>query len=303
LSAPSLNGIVMVLSAAVIWGTTGTAQSFAPVTLSPYLIGALRLTIAALFFLMLVLLMSARRQNAARALPGSRWRRLPWGWITLAGLAMAAYNLLFFSGIKASGVAVGTSVAIGSSPIWAGALQFAASGQAPRASWWGGTLLAVAGGALLVSDGVGQMNLSLSGLALCLGSGLSYATYVLINKRLVDQASPVVVTTGVFSVAALFALPVVMVVSDSQTLSAPSWLVVGYLGIIATGVTYLLFSSGLRFISGVTGVTLALAEPLTAFSLAIVVVGERPDTPAYVGFGLLLVGLGLVIRTELRGQI
>ena len=292
----------MVLSAAVIWGTTGTAQSFAPLTLSPYLIGALRLAIAALFFLVLVLLMSARRRQATPVLPGRDWYGLPWGWITLAGAAMAAYNLLFFSGVKASGVAVGTSVAIGSSPIWAGALQFAVSGQAPRAPWWAGTLLAVAGGALLASDGWGQGSLSLTGLALCLGSGLSYAAYVLINKRLVSQATPVIVTSGVFGVAALLALPVALAVSDSQTLSVSGWWVVSYLGVVATGVTYLLFSSGLRFISGATGVTLALAEPLTAFSLAIMVVGERPDTSAFAGLALLLLGLGLVIRTELRGH-
>ena len=46
------------------------------------------------------------------------------------------------------------------------------------------------------------------------------------------------------------------------------------LGLVATGLSYLLFSSALRFISGATGVALALAEPLTAFTLAVLVLGE-----------------------------
>ena len=36
----------MVLLAAMLWGTTGTAQSLAPAGLSPYWVGALRLAAA-----------------------------------------------------------------------------------------------------------------------------------------------------------------------------------------------------------------------------------------------------------------
>jgi DME family drug/metabolite transporter len=49
-------------------------------------------------------------------------------------------------------------------------------------------------------------------------------------------------------------------------------------------------------------VTLALAEPATAFVLAIVVVGERPQWGAFAGLGLLLTGLGFVLWTESRGR-
>jgi DME family drug/metabolite transporter len=49
-------------------------------------------------------------------------------------------------------------------------------------------------------------------------------------------------------------------------------------------------------------VTLALAEPATAFVLAIVVVGERPQWGAFVGLSLLLSGLGFVLWTESRGS-
>ncbi len=41
-------------------------------------------------------------------------------------------------------------------------------------------------------------------------------------------------------------------------------------------------------------------EPVTAFLLAIVVVGERPGAFAYAGLAMLLAGLGIVIRTETR---
>ena len=73
-----------------------------------------------------------------------------------------------------------------------------------------------------------------------------------------------------------------------------------YLGLVATGLAYLLFSAGLRHISGATGVTLALAEPVTAFALAGVVVGETPSAMAFWGLGGVLAGLLVVIWAELR---
>ena len=284
--------MAMVLVAAVLWGTTGTAQSFAPLALSPYLVGAMRLVMAALFFGVCLLVL----RRSPQAAPGP----LPWRPVVLAGACMALYNLSFFAGVKASSVALGTAVAIGSGPIWAGLLQFASTGRAPRAVWWWGTLLAVAGGSLMVMGGAQSLSLSVSGIALCLMAGLSYAAYALINKRMVALAAPAVVTARVFTVAAALALPAAAWLADSLVLSPSGWLVVSYLGVVATGISYLLFSSGLRAISGATGVTLALAEPLTAFLLAMLVVGERPGLSAFAGLVLVLAGLGLVIWTELR---
>jgi DME family drug/metabolite transporter len=75
---------------------------------------------------------------------------------------------------------------------------------------------------------------------------------------------------------------------------------VAYLGFIATGLSYLMFGHALRHISGATGVTLALAEPATAFVLAIWLLGYRPMTNGYAGMGLVLAGLLIVVRMELR---
>ena len=279
----------MVLLAAACWGTTGTAQSFAPPTLPAYWVGALRLAVSALFFAAVVL--------ATRS--GGGWRELPVKLVMLAGASMAAYNLAFFAGVRASGVAVGTAVALGSGPIWAGLLQ-ALRGQRPDARWWLGTVLAVAGGVLMVGSGGGGRDYSAAGLALCLLAGLSYAVYALVNARLVAQAAPSLVTGAVFTLAALIALPAAALIAGPVTLTARDLAIAAWLGVVATGVAYLLFSHALRHISGATGVTLALAEPVTAFVLAVAVVGERPGWAAAGGGLLVLAGLGVVVAAELR---
>jgi len=293
--APSrpLQGVLLVLGAGMLWGTTGTAQSFSAASLSPYWVGALRLAVAACFFL----------AYAGRVLgPGALRRQLAaldWSPAILAGACMAGYNLSFFAGVKATGVAVGTALALGSGPIWAGLLQVA-GGARPSRGWWAGTLLAVGGGVLLVLGRGGDVLADPLGIVLCLAAGLSYAVYAILNKRLVHRSEPAVATLGVFATGAVLALPAAWLGVGALAISPSGWLVVGFLGVFATGIAYLLFSTGLRSISAATGVSLALMEPVTAFLLALVVVGERPGALAYAGLAALLAGLAIVIRSETR---
>lgn len=295
MTARPLHGVALVLAAAMLWGTTGTAQSLAPPELSSGWVGALRLAVAALFFGVL------RAGLALRVrVPGLPPQALPWPGITAAAACMAVYNLVFFAGVRALGVAVGTALAIGSGPLWAGLLQALVWRRPPTPAWWVGTLLAVAGGVALVSDGGGTARWSLSGLMLCLAAGLSYAIYALLNKGLVTQAAPGRVTAAVFMLAAALSLPAALLMAGLPSLGARDALIVGWLGIVSTGVAYLLFSHGLRHVSGATGVSLALFEPVTAFVLALAVVGERPGLPAFGGLLAVLAGLAVVIRAEVR---
>lgn len=287
-----MRGVLMVLLAAMCWGTTGTAQSFAPPTLPATWVGALRLLVSALFF---AAVLAALRQGPAL-------RRLPPAPLLLAGLSMAAYNLAFFAGVRATGVAVGTAVALGSGPIWAGLIQ-ALGGQRPPLRWWLGTVLAVAGGVLMVgAGGSGAQPFSVGGLLLCLTAGLSYAVYAGANQRLVAASSPAAATCGSFSLAAVLALPAAWAVAGPVRLTAQDLAIAAYLGVVATGLAYLLFSHALRHIGAATGVTLALAEPVTAFVLAVLVVGERPGWAAAAGGLLVLAGLLVVVWAELRAS-
>ena len=290
MNTASIRSIAMVLLAAMLWGTTGTAQSLAPAGLSPYWVGALRLVIASAFFALL-------------AWPAWRARRgggLRWGPVLLAGACVATYNLSFFAGVKSAGVALGTALAIGSGPIWAGLLQALLLRRLPAPVWWLGTLLGVAGGAAMALDGGSTVRAPWTGIALCLLAGLAYAMYALTNKRLVAQAGAAVVNLAVFGMAGLLSLPVALLLGGAPTVAPGALGIVLYLGLVATGVAYLLFSTALRHISGATGVTLALAEPVTAFALAVAVVGESPSAMAYGGLAAVLAGLLLVIWAELH---
>lgn len=284
----------LVLAASVLWGTTGTAQIFAPGGLSPLWVGAGRLAVAAAFFALLHA--SVSRTCAV----GTAGLRPHWPMLVLAGLTMAIYNLAFFAGVRASSVAIGTALAIGSGPVWAGLLQWMLGGGAPAGIWWLGTALAVGGGSLMVLSTAGTVVYTPMGVALCLLAGLSYAAYTLANKRLAAQVAPSLANAWVFGLAMCLGIPAAAWLAPMPVLVAGDVWVLLYLGIVATGISYALFTRGLRHIAGPTGVALALGEPVTAFLLAVLVVGESPGAGAVAGMLLVLVGLAVVMRAELR---
>lgn len=282
----------MVLAAALLWGTTGTAQSLIPSQLSSYWVGSLRLIVAALFFLPWIWLNCCKTVARSLTLP------LPWRGILAAAVCMCTYNLAFFAGVRSMGVALGTAVALGSGPVWAAVLQSALDRRLPAVRWWMGTGLAVAGVTSMVTGSAATAAVSVYGLGMCLMAGLSYATYAVVNKRLVAAAPVGLVTAAVFLSAASLAVPVTLALVGPPSLGVSELAVAVWLGVMSTGVAYLLFSHALRHIASATAVALALAEPVTAFVLAILVVGERPGAAAIVGLMTVLAGLGLVIRQE-----
>lgn len=308
-ASSSAVGIAFVSAAAVLWGTTGTAQSLGAGGLSPFWVGAAQLAVSSLFLGALLAVSHWRLrgragQGVARVqplLPNPVHLGLRPAWFLLASMGIGGYSIFFYEGVTLTGVAVGTAVAIGSGPIWAGLMQALVLRAPLSALWWAGTLVSVAGGAAMVMAR-GGATLSWSGLALCLLAGLSYAGYALINKRLVTHMSPRVVNFYVFTGAACMAVPIALVQSGLPQWSLAAVLVVVYLGVVVSGLAHMLFSIGLRSISGPTGVTLSLIEPVAAFVLAVWVVGERQPLQSWLGLLAVLAGLMLVIGAEMRAQ-
>lgn len=284
-------GVGCVVGAAVLWGTTGTAQALAGGSLPSLWFGALRLVFAALFFAVFA--------AASGGLARPAWQGLPPRSAVAAGLCMAAYNLAFFAGVKLTGVGVGTAIALGSGPVWAGLLQAVFYRQAPTGAWWVGTAVAVAGGVLL-SAGSGVLAVSAVGVALCLTSGLAYAVYTLLNKRMVGYAPASSITLAAFAVAALVALPWAALQSGMPPpMDAGDLFAVGYTGVVTAGVGYLLFSTALHHIRPATAVTLALTEPVVAFLLAVLLLGEPATLAAFGGLALVAAGVLGVVRNEM----
>ncbi|GIK56464.1 MAG: EamA family transporter [Chloroflexi bacterium] len=278
-----MSDVWYVLLAAVLWGTTGTAQALAPAGTLPLAVGAARLAIGGGALLLWA-------WGRGRLADGRAWHRRP---LLLGAWAVAAYQSFFFAGVGRTGVAVGTMVAIGSAPVIAGLWQWGVGGVRPSIRWVAATICAVAGCSLLALAG-GKATVNMGGILLALGAGGSYALFAVMTKELLADHAPETVTAVVFSLGAVFLLPLLFFV-DISWLARPSGLLVAvWLGLGATALAYLLYTQGLAQTPVTTAVTLSLAEPLTATLLGIFLLGESVTVPILAGMALVFGGLALL---------
>jgi DME family drug/metabolite transporter len=289
----TIGGQWLVLAAAVLWGTTGTAQAFAPEGATPLSVGTVRLVLGGLALILFV--------RARGELTGIReYPRRP---TLLAAFSIAAYQLCFFAGVSRTGVAVGTIVGIGSAPIVAGVLEWLVYGERPGRRWLLATSLALLGCTLLVTAG-GSLNIDPLGVLLALGAGFFYAVYTMASKALLPGRSPDAVMAVVFGLGAVLLTPLLLFASYRWVFEPVGLVVALHLGLVTVALAYILFGRGLVKVPVSTTVTLTLAEPLTAAALGIIILGERLTPAAAAGAGLLLAGLLIAARSQRQvGQV
>lgn len=132
---------------------------------------------------------------------------------------------------------------------------------------------------------------SFLGILLALGAGLSFAVYTLTSKKLLQKQKPEAVTGTVFFLSAVLLAPLLFLYDLGWISSVQGMAVSLYIGVIATGAAYLLFTTGLAKVPASTAVTLSLAEPLTASLLGTVLVRESLPLVSWAGIALLLLGI------------
>lgn len=283
------------IAAAALWGTTGTAQSFAPDGATPLAVGAVRIALGGsvlVAFAALTGLISREKAPAmSRAISRDAW--LP---VVVAAVGVALYQPLFFAGVSLSGVSVGTVVAIGSAPVMAGLAGFAALGERPGVLWVAATALAIAGCVLLLGSG-STGEISALGVISALGAGLCYGSYATASKTLLDRGlSQSSVMALAFGIGGALLAPALLFVDLGWLTESAGIAVALHLGLVATAAAYLLFAKGLSGLPVATAATLSLAEPLTAGLLGFLLLGERLGPVALLGAALLLCGLLATVR-------
>jgi DME family drug/metabolite transporter len=284
-AAPSrLGSAALVLAGAALFGTVGSAQALGPDAPPPQL-AAVRLLLSAALFLAIAV------AGGARTGLRGYWRQAPAWW---AGLGQAGFNLCFLGAMSQAGVAVGTLVAIGATPIITGLVTRHVSRL-----WLVATGVAVSGLALLVG---GQLRSESApsgwGILLAFGASASYATYIIAGNTAAGRGLRVQPFLAVaFSISALLTLPVLLVGEVAWVWTSGGALLAGYLVLVPTVLAYNLFNRGLRGVRPSTASTLGLIEPVVAAGLAVLLLSERLNPVGALGALLILTGLLLIVRS------
>jgi DME family drug/metabolite transporter len=292
-AATASRGVLAVLAAAVLFGTTGTAQALGPDGTTPATVGAARLAVGGAA---LVVMAWAASRSTRPLLAICRTR-----WGLVAAVFVAVYQLCFFAGTSRAGVAAGTLVTIGSAPFLTGLLAWAVDRVAPGRAWAGATTVAVGGLALLSLGGASGGAGDPAGLWFSLASGLGYAAYTVAGKRLIGQGhASLDVMAASFGLGGVLLLPV-LIAGPTAWLATPSGAALAlYLGLVPTALAYAMYGRGLAVLPSGTVATLVLAEPVVATLLGVAVLGESLGAAGAAGCALVVVALGMLARHTTR---
>lgn len=277
---------MLVIAAAALFGTIGTARVLGPEAPAAS-VGAVRLVIAA----GLLALLAAPHGRASLV---AAWR-LPAVWV--AGIAQAAFNLTFLGAVTRTGVAVGTLVAIGCTPILTGLATRNLS-----QSWLLATGLALVGLTALLSEGL-RSGVTVLGVVLALGASASYATFILSSSALAESDVDMTAKlAAIFTVAAAVLAPALLLSPLDWSRTASGLAMVVYMAVAATVVAYSLFNRGLRSVAPGSAATLGLTEPLVAALLGVAVLHEELSLLSWTGAGVVLLALAVMVRTTRRAE-
>ena len=274
--------ILLVVVSGVLFGTAGTAQRLGPSDAAPVAVGILRIQAGALALLVAMPLLGGRRGR----LP-VLWRRPQ---IVVTAVAAALYQPCFFGAVSSVGVALGTLVAVGSEPVFAGLLGWAMLGHRPTRGWLAATAIAVVGLTLRSSGGLGGGDTV--GLLLALGAGLCSACYTVAAKHQLDRdAAAIEVPAASFVLGGLLLVPLLL----GQPLgwvATPSGIgLVAFLGVATMAVANVILARGIHGLPPGPAATLMLTDPVVATLLGVAVLGESLTPIAGAGVALVLAGL------------
>lgn len=291
-------GLLLVSCAGVVWGTIGPAVQLVHEGsgLSPWTIGAYR-AVAAVAALVVASHVTGRLA-ACRVLARSHWRR-----VVLTGLSTAAFQLLFFVAVVATGVSVATVVSLGLAPVLLLVLGGVQRRRLPSPGQMFTVATALVGlGLVSIAGGAGDAapNTALGVLA-ALGSGTAYAVSTQVGAPLSREHDALTVTTATMSVAAAALVPgglgVAYLRGEAMATTDPgSWLLLAYLGVVTMAFAYVLLFAGLRSTPSGTAVVATLLEPVTAVLIAVLLLHERPTAAVVVGALLILAAIATLGR-------
>ena len=288
----SFKGVIAIIIASFLWGTTGTAASYSP-DVSSFAIGAFSMGIGGV-----LLVITARKTLFIDyKLMISQPKVL-----LLGAASVAIYPLAFYTSMRLSGVAIGTVVSIATAPFFAAILESLISKKNISLEWVLSFVIGAIGITLLTlgrdqsNDPSYSINQQSLGILLGCIAGLTYAGYSWAARSLIESGVHSKSSmSGLFGCAALLLLPSLWFTGDNLFSSATNALVSLYMAVIPMFLGYLLFGFGLNYINASKATLITLIEPLVATVLAVFVIGERFKIISWIG--VALVSLCLLMQT------
>ncbi|MBI6629215.1 DMT family transporter [Pontibaca salina] len=275
-------GVAACLLAATLWGTTGTAATFAP-DVPALAIGAAAMGVGGLLQAIIAV---GRIRESFPTLARS------WPLLMMGAVCVAIYPLAFYASMRLAGVTIGTVISIGSAPAISALIENRIDGSRLTQRWVIGAAIGIAGMVLLgvaEDEHVGVAPDLPLGIGLGLLAGATYALYSWSARRIMQRGVQSVAAMGAtFGLGGIFLMPVLLLTGGPFLDSSANLAVGAYMAIVPMFLGYVAFGIALARIPSSQATTISLFEPVVATILAVIIVGERLPPLGWLGVGLVI---------------
>lgn len=273
----------------LIWGVNFSVVKTALATLHPLAFNALRFPLAGLVLFLLL------RSRGPLTLPDrSDVPRI----VALGLIGNVAYQLFFIYGVDAT-FAGNASLLLSTVPAWTIVFATLRGYERPGAWAWAGVAATVVGMVVVVLGGQQKVDLggaTLTGDLLSAGGAVVWAVYTVESKDLVQRYGPLRLTawtlwTGGLGLVAI-GLPAVGA-TDLGAVAPGIWACVGFAGVFAIGLSYLIWYRGVHRIGSTRTAVYSNVVPIVALVAAWLWLGEEPTGLQMVGAVVVIAGMTL----------
>lgn len=279
----------------ILWGVNNVALKIAADLLPPFTSGTLRYGIAALFFIPLALYLYRKGEM--------RWpNRTQWFWLFILGLlGIFGFSFFLFFSMRYT-TASEASILVGFNPL----LTYFLAWLLLKEEWvwvkFSGIVLAVVGVVITLYQ-PGQLSISHPvGNGILMLSISCWVGYTLLSKKVMQAQNLNPTETAIYAtfLGTALMIPTAFLLEDPLSnlgkIDLFLWLDFLYMGVLATGVAYVLWNYGIKEIgAGSTSAFLSLLPP--AGVIASILILKEPSTPnLFLGMVLVMVGVWLTTR-------
>jgi len=291
-------GYLMVVVAATLFAVNGTVSKVVLGSgLSSLELTQIRSTGAALGFLVFLLLFSRVRLRVGR-------RELLY--LVIFGVTGVAFvQWLYFVAIEHLPVGIALLIQF-LGPLWVALFARFVYREGIRRRVWVALVLCVTGLSVVVELWSG-LSFSTIGITAALAASFALATYILMAERERKHRDAVSLSFYGFFFAGIFWAVVqplwrfpwdvlgetVSLQGNLEEHSAPAWLLVGFVVVIGTMITFTLLTGALRHIPATRAAIVGTLEPVLATVVAWLWLGESFGTAQLVGGAVVLAGIVL----------
>jgi drug/metabolite transporter (DMT)-like permease len=277
----------------IVWGSSFAVTKIIVNKVPPMTLAFYRCSIGALTLLSILFI---RKRQSPRKYPAE----IPWGTIIFLGfLGVTVFYIFFNISVKMTSASVGALLQ-GFIPVSIAILAAIFLKEKLSVKQIAGIIVSVTGVILigfLSQHDSGGTN-SITGNVLMIIAVISWGIYTIISKKVADQ-DPLLVTSLSTFAGSVLLLPAAVYENWGTgwpQVSLTDWLIILFLGAMASGICYFLYNRSLQLLSAAQVGNFINLDPLVGFIIALVFLHESVTTLQIIG--AVLVVAGIILSTE-----